>query len=94
MKCDFFDRVDEVLLHVYRKRYCYIRGNAVHRSWNRAYTLHAVHNLLVEDNIAFDITGHAFFIEDGFETGNMLKHNLALGVKRPRNAHAKQPSIV
>ena len=69
----------------------YVRGNAVHRSWNRAYTLHAVHNLLVEDNIAYDVVGHAFFIEDGFETGNMLKHNLALKVKRASNTCTSPP---
>ena len=69
----------------------YLRGNVVHRSWNRGYTLHAVHNLLVEDNIAYDVVGHAFFIEDGFETGNILKHNLALGVKRPTEVCTAPP---
>ena len=61
----------------------YVRGNAVHSSWNRGYTLHAIHNLVVEDNIAYNVVGHAFFVEDGFETGNVLKHNLAIGVKSP-----------
>lgn len=31
-------------------------------------------------NVAFDIDGHAFFIEDGTETGNYIEDNLALRV--------------
>lgn len=43
----------------------YVRGCALHRSHNRAVTLHATHNALIKDNVAYDIAGHAFFLEDG-----------------------------
>ncbi|XP_078699976.1 fibrocystin-L-like [Branchiostoma floridae x Branchiostoma belcheri] len=59
----------------------YVRGNAIHRSFNRAVTMHGTNNLLVERNVAFNIMGGAYFIEDGIETGNILQYNLALFVK-------------
>ncbi|XP_035685638.1 fibrocystin-L-like [Branchiostoma floridae] len=59
----------------------YVRGCAIHRSFNRAVTMHGTHNLLVERNVVFNIMGGAFFIEDGIETGNVLQYNLALFVK-------------
>ncbi|XP_078698697.1 fibrocystin-L-like isoform X2 [Branchiostoma floridae x Branchiostoma belcheri] len=59
----------------------YVRGNAIHRSFNRAVTMHGTHNLLVERNVVFNIMGGAFFIEDGIETGNIIQYNLALFVK-------------
>ena len=31
----------------------------------RAVTIHATQNVLVKDNVAFNITGHCYFLEDG-----------------------------
>ncbi|XP_066276424.1 fibrocystin-L-like [Branchiostoma lanceolatum] len=59
----------------------YVRGCAIHRSFNRAVTMHGTHNLLVERNVVFNIMGGAFFIEDGIETGNIIQYNLALFVR-------------
>ena len=56
----------------------YIRGNAIHHSNNRACTLHDVSNLLVERNVAFNIKGLSFFLEDGVEQYNTLQYNLAI----------------
>jgi hypothetical protein len=56
----------------------YVRGNAVHRSFNRAFTTHGVHYFRVINNIAFDTMGHTFFIEDAIETNNIYDHNLAI----------------
>ena len=56
----------------------YVRGNAIHRSYNRACTIHAVSNLVVEHNIAFNIKGLSFFIEDGVEIDNIVQYNLAV----------------
>ena len=56
----------------------YIRGNAIHHSNNRACTLHDVSNLLVEKNVAFNIKGLTFFLEDGVEQWNTLQYNLAV----------------
>ena len=56
----------------------YIRGNAVHHSNNRAVTLHDVSNLLVEHNVAYNVKGLSFFLEDGVEQYNTLQYNLAV----------------
>lgn len=44
-------------------------------------TFHGIHGLLALENVAYDIRGHAFFLEDGIETGNILQNNVALSVK-------------
>lgn len=59
----------------------YIRGNAIHHTYNRACTLHGVHYLTLEKNVAFQTMGHTFFIEDAIETKNVLKDNLAIKTK-------------
>ena len=59
----------------------YVRGCAIHDTFNRAVTIHAVHGLLVEHNVAYNIKGHAFFLEDGNETGNIIRYNLAVFVR-------------
>ncbi|KAF7655004.1 hypothetical protein LDENG_00062160 [Lucifuga dentata] len=60
----------------------YVRGCGIHRTFNRAVTIHNTHRLLVERNVIYDIMGGAFFIEDGIETGNILQYNLAIFVKQ------------
>ncbi|XP_039978517.1 PKHD1 like 1, tandem duplicate 1 [Xiphias gladius] len=60
----------------------YVRGCAIHQTFNRAVTIHNTHRLLVEYNVIYDIMGGAFFIEDGIETENILQYNLAVFVKQ------------
>ncbi|EPY78834.1 fibrocystin-L [Camelus ferus] len=60
----------------------YVRGCAIHQTYNRAVTIHNTHHLLVERNIIYDIRGGAFFIEDGIEHGNILQYNLAVFVQQ------------
>ncbi|XP_026156055.1 fibrocystin-L-like [Mastacembelus armatus] len=60
----------------------YVRGCAIHQTYNRAVTIHNTHRLLVEHNVIYDIMGGAFFIEDGIETQNILQYNLAVFVKQ------------
>ena len=59
----------------------YVRGCGIHDTFNRAVTIHAVHNLLVEHNVAYNVKGHAYFLEDGIETGNIIRYNLAIFVR-------------
>jgi hypothetical protein len=56
----------------------FVRNCSIHHSFNRAVTLHGVHHLRVEHNVAYDSLGHTFFIEDGIETKNRLIGNLGL----------------
>ncbi|XP_069572864.1 fibrocystin-L-like [Brachyistius frenatus] len=60
----------------------YVRGCAIHQTFNRAVTIHNTHKLLVEHNIIYNVMGGGFFIEDGIETENILQYNLAVLVKR------------
>ena len=60
----------------------YVRGNAIHQTYNRAVTIHAIHYLRVQNNVAYNTMGHTFFIEDGIETKNVLENNLALLTRR------------
>ena len=60
----------------------YVKGNAIHQTYNRAVTIHGVHYLHISDNVAYDTMGHTFFIEDAAETNNKLIHNLAMRTRR------------
>lgn len=49
--------------------------------WNsrqRAVVVHGTHDLQIEENIALNTKGHAFVLEDGVETGNTFRNNLAV----------------
>jgi len=59
----------------------YVRGCAIHHTFNRAVTIHAVDYLLVENNVAYNILGHAYFFEDGNEQQNTVQGNLGVFVR-------------
>ena len=59
----------------------YVRGCSIHHTFNRAVTIHAVNYLLVEKNVAYNIMGHAYFLEDGVEVGNVIQDNLGIFVR-------------
>ena len=59
----------------------YVRGCGIHHTFNRAVTMHAVDYLLVEKNVAFDVLGHAYFLEDGIEQNNIIQDNLGVFVR-------------
>lgn len=56
----------------------YIRGNSIHDTFNRALTMHGVNQALVEHNVAFNVMGLTFFIEDAIEENNIIQYNLAV----------------
>lgn len=57
----------------------FARGNAVHDSFARVITIHGVQFLTVELNVGYRVKGHNFFVEDGIETHNTIRNNLAIG---------------
>lgn len=59
----------------------YVRGCGVHNTFNRAVTIHGVDHLLVEKNVAFNVLGHAYFLEDGIEQYNIIQDNLGVFVR-------------
>ena len=58
----------------------YIKGCSIHQAHNRAINIHNSHNLLVQENVVYDVKGGSIFLEDGIETGNMFRENLVLKV--------------
>lgn len=59
----------------------YIKGCGIHNTFNRAVNIHGSHYVLVENNVAYNVMGGSIFLEDGVETGNVIKHNLVVGTK-------------
>lgn len=60
----------------------YVKANSIHHSYQRAVTTHRTNHWEVRDNVAYDITGHAYFMEDGTEINNYLTGNLGVFVRR------------
>ncbi len=46
-----------------RKEDAYIKDNAIHHSFQRAVTIHATHHSLVQNNVAYNVRGHTYFVE-------------------------------
>lgn len=66
----------------------YVRHSSIHKTYNRAVTLHGSHKVVVEGNVCHDVTGHAVFLEDGVERGNQILRNLVLAVRKPAQCEA------
>lgn len=66
----------------------YFVASSIHHTFNRALTIHSTNNTIVRDNVFFDNPGHALFVEDGNETGNVITGNLGLVTRRPDAAFA------
>ena len=45
-------------------------------NYQRIITLHGSANVTLEHNVGHRTFGHAFYLEDGIETGNLVHHNL------------------
>lgn len=57
-----------------------VKKNVVRNSNQRGYVTHMTNFVNFEENVAFDVTGHCYFIEDGRETGNTFRKNLGSGI--------------
>jgi hypothetical protein len=56
---------------------CYFRDSSVHRSYYRCISIHGTNNMTVTENVAYDVTGYCYYLEDGVERFNTLSYNLA-----------------
>lgn len=65
----------------------WIRNCVVRQSVQRAYVLHGTCGARLHNNVAYDIKGHAFFLEDGSEIYNELISNTVLRVRLPAPAN-------
>jgi len=60
-----------------------ISKNVVRASNQRGYVVHGSHNAYFFDNVAFEVAGHCYFLEDGIETGNTFERNLGADIHAP-----------
>lgn len=56
----------------------FIRNASIHDNFNRCITVHRTQNVIVEKNVCINTVGHAYFLEDGDETGNQFIDNIAI----------------
>lgn len=59
----------------------YARDCSLHHSYSRCFVLHDTQGALFDNNFAFNVTGHCYFLEEGAERGNTLSNNVAIFVK-------------
>ena len=72
----------------------YFRNNSIWKTFNRCVTVHGSHNAAVQDNVCYDNLGHAYFLEDGAETGNLFEGNLGVLTKKAPAGQELLPSDV
>ena len=53
-----------------------VRKNVIRESKQRCIVIHGSHDVMVEDNVAFDSYGHCYILEDGGEHDNTFQNNL------------------
>jgi len=56
---------------------CYLKDSSIHRSYYRCISIHATNQATVSENVAYDVSGYCYYLEDGVETGNTFSYNLA-----------------
>lgn len=66
----------------------YLKNSSIHDSANRCVTIHATNGVLIENNICFDVLGHAIYLEDAVERRNTIDGNLVLKVRSPTPQNA------
>lgn len=60
-----------------------VAKNTIRQSNQRCIVVHNTHNLVVEENVAFDTKGHCYIVEDGMESGNKFLRNLGAKTGAP-----------
>eukprot|EP00004_Rigifila_ramosa_P004839 TRINITY_DN152_c0_g2_i4.p1 TRINITY_DN152_c0_g2~~TRINITY_DN152_c0_g2_i4.p1 ORF type:complete len:1231 (+),score=275.22 TRINITY_DN152_c0_g2_i4:31-3693(+) len=53
----------------------WIKDSSVYRSFFRCYTIHGTHQVLLDRNVAYDVIGNCYYLEDGVEENNTLSYN-------------------
>ena len=61
----------------------YVRNSAIRNSPSRCVALHNTHQVDVRNNLCYNVTGHAIFLENGNEIENTLVGNLIVDVLEP-----------
>ena len=69
-------------LHLCKNANSLITKNTVRESNQRCIVIHGSHNTTIEENIAFNTSGHCFLTEDGGELDNRFIRNLGSNTRR------------
>lgn len=56
---------------------CYLKDSSIHESYYRCISIHGTNGVTVSENVAYDVTGFCYYLEDGVEEDNTLSYNLA-----------------
>jgi hypothetical protein len=56
---------------------CYVKDSSIHRSYYRCVSIHGTHYTTTTENVAYDVRGYCYYLEDGVEQFNTLSYNLA-----------------
>ena len=74
---------------------CYFRDSSVHRSFYRCISIHGTHYTQVSENVAYDVNGYCYYLEDGIEHHNRIEYNLGAHIHMigPALATSKNQSI-
>jgi hypothetical protein len=56
---------------------CYLKDSSIHESYYRCISVHGTNGVTVSENVAYDVTGYCYYLEDGVEEENTLSYNLA-----------------
>ncbi|CAJ1381541.1 unnamed protein product [Effrenium voratum] len=59
----------------------FFEDNAVRHSFFRAFTIHGTSSSRASRNVAYDVSGSAYYLEDGIEENNLFDYNLAARVR-------------
>ncbi|WP_147676346.1 G8 domain-containing protein [Algibacter pacificus] len=70
----------------------YLKNSSIHKSYNRAVTIHGTSYTTVDNNFIYDHIGHGVFLEDGSERYNTIKNNVALLTRKPKKGEELTPS--
>eukprot|EP01121_Diplochlamys_sp_Union-15-3_P010039 TRINITY_DN2772_c0_g1_i3.p1 TRINITY_DN2772_c0_g1~~TRINITY_DN2772_c0_g1_i3.p1 ORF type:complete len:904 (-),score=171.24 TRINITY_DN2772_c0_g1_i3:861-3572(-) len=60
----------------------YVKKNAIHDTFQRCVTMHGTSDVLIEENVAFNSSGHCYFVEDGNEQYNVFNKNLGITARK------------
>jgi hypothetical protein len=60
---------------------CYLKDSSIHESYYRCISIHGTNGVTVSENVAFDVTGFCYYLEDGVEEDLLLPRGRSRGGK-------------
>lgn len=77
---------------------CYVKDSSFHKSFYRCISVHGTNNSVVAENVAYDVKGYCYYLEDGVEENNSIEFNLAahihnIGPDQPGGGSQRTDSV-